>query len=162
MGRIKQKLPEILKRYRYGVLVFLLGLVLMAIPGREKQMQQQAAAPPQTVPGESMEEALEALLSQIHGAGRVEVLLSVANGRETVYQTDEDGSTDTVRRDTVTVTDGARNQTGLVRQVNPPGYRGAVVVCQGGDSAAVCLAIIDAVSKVTGLSADRISVLKMK
>ena len=39
---------------------------------------------------------------------------------------------------------------------------GAIVVCQGGDNATVRLAIIEAVSNVTGLGADKISVLKMK
>lgn len=35
------------------------------------------------------------------------------------------------------------------------------MVCQGADNAAVRLAIVEAVSKVTGLGANRISVLKM-
>jgi stage III sporulation protein AG len=39
---------------------------------------------------------------------------------------------------------------------------GAIVVCQGGDQPTVRLAILDAVSKVTGLGADKISILKMK
>ena len=62
----------------------------------------------------------------------------------------------------MTVTDGQRNETGLVRQVNPPSYLGAVVVCQGGDDPRVQLDIVNAVSRITGLGADRISVLKMK
>jgi len=41
-------------------------------------------------------------------------------------------------------------------------YRGAVVVCQGGDNASVRLAVVEAVSNATGLTSDRITVLKMK
>ena len=55
-----------------------------------------------------------------------------------------------------------RKQTGLVQQVNPPTYLGAVIVCQGADSASVRLAIVEAVGSVTGLSTDKITVLKMK
>jgi len=36
------------------------------------------------------------------------------------------------------------------------------VVCQGADRAGVRLAVVDAVKSVTGLSSDRITVLKMK
>ena len=41
-----------------------------------------------------------------------------------------------------------------------PTYRGALVVCQGGDRADVRLAVIEAVSVLTGLSSDRITVAK--
>jgi hypothetical protein len=41
-------------------------------------------------------------------------------------------------------------------------YQGAVVLCQGAADAAVRLAVVEAVSKATGLGADKICVLKMK
>lgn len=114
----------------------------------------------------SVEEQLGSILSQVRGAGEVQVMLTQAYGEETLYQTNEDfsdaGDSNTTRIDTVTITDADRNETGLVRQVNPPTYQGAIIVCQGADSPTVRLAIIEAVSKVTGLGADKISVLKMK
>jgi uncharacterized protein with ATP-grasp and redox domains len=111
-------------------------------------------------------EQLEEILSQVAGAGRVKVLLTVEEGAWTRYQTDSDtqnaGDSRSVRVDTVIVTDRERAQSGLVTQVNPPVYLGAVVVCQGAESAAVRLAITEAVSDATGLTSDKISVLKMK
>lgn len=106
------------------------------------------------------EERLEQILCAVKGAGRVEVLLSYAAGERTVYQTDTDSGAE--RSDTVTVTDADRNQTGLVSQVVPPVYQGAVIVCQGAGDPTVRLAIVDAVSKYTGLGLDQISVLEMK
>ena len=41
-----------------------------------------------------------------------------------------------------------------------PTYRGALVVCQGGDRAEVRLAVTEAVAALTGLPADRITVAK--
>ena len=79
-----------------------------------------------------------------------------------MYQTDEDSASSGVRSDTVLLNGPDRSQTGLVRQVNPPTYLGAVIVCQGADSASVRLAIVEAVGSVTGLSTDKITVLKMK
>ena len=98
--------------------------------------------------------------------GKVRVLLTVSQGERTIYVYDEDTS-DTPdsansRREAVVITDGSRAQSGLVSQVLPPVYLGAVVVCQGGDLPGVRLAVVEAVSAATGLTADKISVLKMK
>ena len=110
----------------------------------------------------SISESLEQILGQIEGVGKVKVMLTQSAGEITIYQEDTDHSADTVREDTVLVTGESRQEMGLVRQVIPPKYQGAVVVCQGGDRAAVRLAIVDAVAAVTGLTSDRITVLKMK
>ena len=109
---------------------------------------------------------MAALLTQIEGVGKVEVMLTIASGEETVFQTDQDISmgndTQSTRQETVMTTDTQRNQTGLIKQINPARYLGAVIVCQGADSPSVRFAVVDAVSKATGLGSDRISVLKMK
>ena len=57
---------------------------------------------------------------------------------------------------------GSGQQEGLVRDSHAPNYRGAVILCKGADQAAVKLAVVEAVSRVTGLRTDQISVLKMK
>jgi stage III sporulation protein AG len=103
---------------------------------------------------------LAAILGQISGVGRVEVLLTEAAGADTVYQVDT--RQNQANADTVIITDRNREETGLVKQIFPPVYRGAVVVCQGADSAGVRLNVVDAVKSVTGLSSDCITVLKMK
>lgn len=154
----------LVKKYACVALILVLGIVLMLLPeGRsrttskeETGSQEQTAAPP------SVEEALEELLSQIHGAGKVRLLLTVAQGTSTVYQTDTAGAGDSLKVETVILTDSGKSQQGLVRQVNPETYLGAVVVCQGGDSPAVRLAVTQAVAAATSLSTDKITVLKMK
>lgn len=167
MDRIawKDKVLEFLKKYRYAVLILLLGLVLMSLPPMGGEEEQPPATEPQPVSA-TLEQRLEDILSQIQGAGSVRVMLTQQTGERYTYQTDEDLSDSTdgssARRDTVIITDADRAQQGLIRQVDPPVYLGAVVVCQGADSASVRLAIVEAVSNATGLGADKISVLKMK
>lgn len=161
---IANRAVEFIKKYRYPVLILLLGLVLMLIPtGSRETVTEQ---PVETQEEATMEERLEELLSQIQGAGKVRVMLSYSGGEQTLYQTNEDivtgSDSSTIRQDAVTVTDSDRNETGLVKQVIPATYLGAIVLCQGADSAAVRLAIADAVSKITGLGTDKISILKMK
>ena len=60
---------------------------------------------------------------------------------------------------TVLVDDGSAEAPVVTRTVYPT-YRGALVVCQGGDRADVKLAVTEAVAALTGLSADRITVAK--
>ncbi len=163
--RMKTKAVELLGKYRYAVLILVLGIVLMLLP--DTNQEQETLQPTHAASAElTVEQQLSQLLSRIKGAGEVEVMLSLASGAQTVYQTDTDTSVDgdktSGKSDTVTVTDSDRNETGLVKQVNPPVYQGAVVLCQGADNPAVKLAIVDAVAKYTGLGADKISVQKMK
>lgn len=159
--RMKEKLISFLKQYRYVALVILLGLVLMAIPDADAEPE----ADPVTVQAAETvdpEQRLEKILGQIEGVGKVQVLLTEAEGVRTRYIYNEDSTSDAIRSEAVIITDGDRAQQGLVEQVIPPTYQGAIIVCQGGDRASVQLAIVEAVSDVTGLSADKITVLKMK
>ena len=88
------------------------------------------------------------------------MLLTEASGRDVIYQTDT--AQNQSKLDTVIVRDGNHQETGLVKQILPPVYKGAVVVCQGADSAVVRLHVVEAVKSVTGLASDCITVLKMK
>lgn len=156
---------EVFQKYRYVMLVLLTGLFLMLLPGRE-----QSTAPTESrvavQQADDLEKRLELLLSQLYGAGKVKVLLSEAAGEQILYQFNESKDTqdtsESVRRDTVVVSGADRSEQGLITQTLAPRYQGAVVLCQGADSASVRLSIIEAVSSATGLSTNHISVFKMK
>lgn len=155
------KLKSLAGKYRYVFLVVIAGIFLMCLPGRQEKTDATASPIAET---QSLQEDLEQILETIQGVGKVRVLLTQAVGERSEYIRDENygGSGDTRQWDTVIITDENRAQKGLVSQVISPVYQGAVVVCQGGDSAAVRLAVVEAVCDATGLSADKISVLKMK
>lgn len=159
-------LKEYCKKYRFAALVLLCGIVLMMLPSEKKTPEKTIDSQPDAATEESLQEQLETILSQISGAGRVQVLLSQEAGEEVLYQDDTSesgaGETGSRKRETVTVTSSDRAEQGLVRQRKAPVYRGAVVLCQGADSAAVRLAVVAAVSSATGLASNRITVLKMK
>lgn len=160
-----KKAAKPMEKYKYVILVLIIGLALMLLPSRTntdniriKNSEQETVIP--------LNEQIAALLTKVEGAGKVEVMLSIETGEEILYQSDEDintgEQTNTSRKETVVITDSERNEIGLIKQTNPPNYLGAIVVCQGADSPRVQLALCDAVSKITGLSSDRISILKMK
>ena len=159
----KQRINALLGKYKYPILVALVGLGLMLLPSEQEPTE--PTEPPRAVEC-SLEEKLEALLGRIEGAGQVSVLLTEKEGSQTLYQTDSQTDADDSgsRRtdDTVLIEDENRTESGLVRQTLGPVYRGAVVLCQGADDPTVKLAVVEAVRCVTGLGADQISVQKMK
>ena len=154
------------KKYRFPALILLLGIILMTLPIKEKKAAEPVQTEEPNISQTDLQGALEDILCLIQGAGKVRVLLTEAAGEQTLYQTDEDmqanGESESIRQDTVLLTDSAREEAGLIRQIIPPVYQGAVILCQGADSAAVRLAIIQAVASATGLTSDKIAVLKMK
>ncbi len=163
---LKNKAVAWLRKYKYAGMILLIGLILLLLPTGNTEEENSTVI---SVPEKntlSVEDRLTEILSMISGAGEVRVMLTVSAGEEVMYQTDRDASADEKgtdeRTDTVTVTDAQRNETGLVRQINPPTYLGAVVVCQGADDPLVRLAVTEAVSKITGLGTDKIFVVKMR
>ena len=166
MDRIgfQKKLSTIFERYKYVLLVVVLGLVLMLWPsGKETNPVIQTT--PQSDQMISISEELSAILGQIRGVGRVRVMITEQSGSETHYQTDVSGTenADSISNDSRTVLiSSSGSETGLIKSVTAPVYQGAIVVCQGADDPAIRLAVSQAVSSVTGISTDRISVLKMK
>ena len=160
-NELKGKIIRSVGKYRYVLLIVMVGLALMAIPGQEDAEQIQISdSEEETI---DQEKKLEEILEQIQGVGRVRVMLTEAEGSVTAYQSDTDtASGGSVRSETVIVSGSNREESGLIKSVTPPTYLGAIVVCQGGDNASVRYMLVQAVSSVTGLSADRITVLKMK
>lgn len=154
-----------IKKYKYLVLVLAIGCVLMIMPSVQHADKSADTSIEQIENAPDIEGRLSEILSKVEGAGEVMLMLTIAEGEEIKYQEDEkldeSDSVSNVNRDTIIVTDSERNQNGLVKQVNPAVYKGAIIVCQGADSPVVRLALIDALSKLTGLTSDKISVLKM-
>ena len=168
MGRVEisGKLKELFGNYKYVLLILCIGICLMLFPDNDNTVKQKSITAPALETPAGCEEKLEEILGQIEGVGKTKVLLTEAEGSQTIYQTDKDitgSQANTNQRiETVIVTNSNREERGLIRSVTPPVYLGAIIVCQGGDIPSVRLSVVQAVSNVTGISTDRIAVLKMK
>lgn len=164
--KLKTRITEVIGKYKYVWIVLAVGMALMMLPEKsiaEPKLEQQNT---EVREEKSVSDQLEDILGHINGAGRVQVMLTVAQGERTIYQTDSsytqnENHTES-RTETILITDHQRNETGLIHQKNPPIYQGAIVLAQGADDPSVKLAIVKAVGDVTGLGADRISVLKIQ
>lgn len=167
-----RRLPQRLGKFKYPVLILLLGVLLLLLPrpsGREAEPEATAPAVEERSTLAVEETRLANLLSRIQGAGAVEVMLSLKSGEQIHYQTDTQlqtgGSTEESLRqedNTVLYGTGSGTQSALVQQVTAPTYQGAIVVCQGADDPGVKLALVQAVASVTGLGTDQITVVKMR
>ncbi len=163
IGKLGGKLTQGIKKYRYPLLVLLVGILLMILPGQKKEKTSVQEPVQQTqAPQTDMVQELENILGQIKGVGKVQVLLTQSAGERYEFQQDRNQSDTGEAGDTVIITDADRNQSPVLVQTMGPEYLGAIIVCQGASTPEVKLAVVEAVSKATGLSTDRISVLKMK
>lgn len=158
----KWSMGNLWKKYKYVGLVVLAGIVLMVLPAGTS-----APDPQKDSAGFSLEDTerrMEELLGRMDGVGRVQVMLTLKNGSslelaEDADSTERDGETRT-QREPVTLNRGSGYQDVVVTQETYPVYLGAVVVCQGAGSSGVRLAVTEAVAALTGLPADRITVVQ--
>lgn len=162
--KVSKHASAIFEKNKFVLLIVALGIIFMMLPtGDGDEIPKNSE--PVSVEASSITDELCAILGQIQGVGKVRVMITEQSSAQTVYQVDEDrtegSDTNSVRRETV-ILSGNGAESGLIQTVTPPTYLGAIIVCQGADSPAVRLAVINAVSAVTGISTDRISVLKMK
>ena len=156
--RWTKKWREVLERYRYGLLVLVLGVVLLTLPTQGQGQREEPPAPSGDFQLEEFEGRMEEVLSRIHGAGETKVILTLDSGNRQVLAQDQERDGDGGTATTVVVGKGSGTQEVVALQTLAPKFRGALVVCPGGGDPGIKLQLIEAVSALTGLGADRISV----
>ena len=151
-----------LGKYQAVLLVVAVGALLLLLPagggdGAARSQEDEAAADMFDL--EAFEQRLETTLSQIQGVGKVRVVLTLDGGSRRILAQDVeregDGGSSTA---VVTVGGGSAGQEAVPLQTMAPDFRGALVVCSGGGEPQIQLQIMQAVSALTGLSSNRISV----
>lgn len=165
-----KKFLTFLDTYKYVLLVVLVGILLLVLPGQKTEPR---AGPAQLTQQETsgfdlekMERKLSAALSQVEGAGEVTVVLTVQNSSRQVLAQDgkttqKEGASERTA-ETVVVSKGSGTQEPVLVEQIYPDFQGALVVCTGGEEAAVRLKLVEAVCALTGLGADKISICKGK
>lgn len=164
----EKRLKTALGRYKYVFLVLLAGALLLLWPTGETRSQVQppgeGAAVEEGFDTGELEERLEEVLSQVEGAGKVRVVLTLESGsRRFLAQniTRQEGQGESGYESSVVLASrGSGSEEAVELQSMAPGYRGALVVCPGGGDPQVKLTLTRAVSVLTGLGADAISVCK--
>lgn len=161
MGKVRWS--ELWKKYKFVLLVVLVGIILMLLPvsSQTKETEENKSQIPQeSFDLAAMEQRMEEVLGKIDGVGKLRLMLTLQNGTRLTLAEDTQRDQDRTQRETVTLNRGSGNQEIVITNRFYPVYQGAVVVCQGADSSAVRLAITETVQALTGLPSDRIRVAK--
>ena len=164
LRRLAGAVKDSFGKYRLAWLVIGIGLLLLMLPlGREEPQEAEIDREVSDFDLAGTEKRLADALSRIDGAGDVTVLLTVQNGpmRVLAEDVDRDGG-DRRSTQTVVLSKGSGQQETVTVQEVYPRYQGALLVCAGGDDPAVRLRLTEAVSALTGLGADKISISKGK
>lgn len=163
-----EKLLRLVGKKKYAVILALVGAALLTLPALAEKRPEKAEAP-SDVPEFSVaaeEKRIADALSRADGAGRVTVVLSVSGSvrreiAENVEKSASDGKTE-ISEKAVTVQSGGSVQEAVTLRYENPEYTGALVIAEGAGSGRVRLSLTQAVSALTGLGSDRITVIKMK
>ncbi len=165
---------QFFEKYKFLLLIVCAGILLLLLPtksGQTKSVSSSASEQGILFSLEEEEQKMKQALSKVSGAGRVEVVLTLQNSGERFFLQDEtknqkagaDGELEqNSEQSAVVISRGSGLQETVLTQQEYPNYQGALVVCEGGENPSVCLELTKAVSALTGLGADKITVLKMR
>ncbi|MCI9332210.1 MAG: hypothetical protein HFG05_08565 [Oscillibacter sp.] len=165
---------KIWNKYKYAALVALIGAGLLLWPGLsggEEGLRREKPSAPASQSGwdlQTIQTEMEEILGAMDGVGQVKVMLTVdsdgerqlAQDTQLSYSGDTAAPEDYARKTETVRLDGSSGDETVVVRRTWPTYRGALVVCQGGGSAEVRLAVTGAVAALTGLPTDRVTVAK--
>lgn len=159
------KLTVYVEKYKYVLLVLAAGIVLMLLPWPRTTADKIVSETPQeNFSLTQVQREMEDLLCHIKGVGQIKVMLTLKSGsalqlaeNKTSSQRDAENKQDL---EIVKLNRGSGTQDVVITEQIYPTYQGAVIVCQGADDPKVCLSVTEAVAVLTGLSSEKISVVK--
>ena len=161
---MKNKVMELFKKYKWPALVLAVGIALMLLPLTAQKEQKVVSQNEDSFSLTKTQEDMERILSKIHGVGRVTVMLTLKSGNTLQLAQNNDYTEKEHEKkqnlEVIKLNRGSGTQEVVVTQETYPVYLGAVVVCDGADDANVCLSVTEAVSVLTGLSSDKITIAK--
>ena len=136
-----------------GLLAMLLILLSELLPSGKTPSAEPAG---QTVTEyqTQLETRLEKLISQMAGAGKTTVMITLENGEETLYALDTQSGQMQQQQTHVLLEDG----TALAETIYQPQVRGVAVLCEGGADVGVAARITELVSALLDLPSNRICV----
>jgi len=177
VSEISKKLLTLFGRYKYVLLVLAVGIGLLAWPmggGPDQEPIEPAGSAYDTFAIRELEARLEEALASIRGVGRTRVVLTLKTDMGVLLSKDEKESQHrelengnlrsyTFETDSRTVMkNGSDGGAPIIVGRVYPEFMGALVVCEGAGDKTVELRLVEAISALTGLGADKITVAIME
>ena len=110
MGKVKWS--ELWKKYKFVLLVVLVGILLMLLPvsSGTKEPAAEAQTPEESFDLEAVEQRMEALLGRIDGVGKLRLMLTLQSGTRLTLAEDSQRDQSRTQRETVTLNRGSSSQ----------------------------------------------------
>ncbi len=167
------------EKYGYKIFLFmgLFGVVLIYISEIDYRNEKTESEMTTETYRLTLEQSLTELLSEVDGAGKVKLMVTLESGEENVYamqeKTDSDEQTvmahqseQTQRRSSyeneIVMTDAGSGRQPVIEKTLRPPVQGVVVVCQGAGDITVVSNITNAVSVALNIPTNRVCVIKMQ
>ncbi|MGI6265393.1 MAG: stage III sporulation protein AG [Acutalibacteraceae bacterium] len=178
LGRLRDRLSEG-KAQKWIVAAGVLGMALILLSEFWPSSQPAGAAPSADVDDYAvrLEERLTGLIETVAGAGKCRVLVTLENGVQYVYATQQRANSqstedtgdvssrisrqDDTEESVILVESADRGREGLLVTAIEPTVKGVVVVCEGGDDEQVREQIERVVTTALNVSARRVCVGKL-
>ncbi len=106
------------------------------------------------------EQELKELLQKVYGVGKAEVMLTLKGSNEKVTLKDSTYKGEDTEEETVLIEDSDRNSSPYILQEKEPEVEGVVIVCEGGEDAAIKREITEAVRALFQIESHKIKILK--
>lgn len=164
---MKVKFPQIsdrwkgaVERYKYVLVVIGVGLLFLSLPTGGGTPSVEVGNGEEIFNVTAFEQHIADHLSLIQGAGATRVVLTLKNDGTRMYAQDVVFDVNGKNTATTVTVGSGTSEAALPVQQGYPEFQGALVICPGGDLPQVQLALVSALSALTGLGSDRISVCK--
>lgn len=125
---------------------------------------------------EKMENKLEQVLTRIKGVGTVQIMMTVEQGAEYIYASEDKVGTDryqdydgnqpkkvqtktTTENNYILVDDSRGNAQPVIKTQIEPTIKGVMVVCDGAGDAVVCGRVTEALTTVLGIGANQVCIV---
>lgn len=177
MTDIKTRLMKILRSTRKSTWLLILGLCGILLIGASAILDDQTvdedaatAASDTTAYVQALEARLEDMVSSIKGAGKARVMVTLENGVEYVYASEEKSNSDHTQTDaqisarddsqrTIVTVDAENGKEGLLITEIQPTVRGVVVACEGAESEEISALVTLAVKTALDINDRHVCVI---
>ena len=167
--------PENKKTLIWMITICVLGIVLLYCSSHWTNPKEDTTQAEQTIPQNNqrpeqiLEEEMERILSQIAGAGEVEVMLTYRSTQEHVPATEQiieettrEGENTKKEEQHMVLLEQENGQTPMILTELAPQVEGVVIVAQGAGDAVVCNSLHQAAQALLQVPSHKIAIIKMK
>lgn len=158
---------KLFSKYKYFILVLVIGIIFIGFPGSLDTQVTNESKETTNFNIIEFEKKLETAISNIDGAGKTSVVLTLLSTEESIYATDiksdiTDGDNKKLEENITVVSTGSYGEEPLLIKKIYPTFKGVGVICEGGDNSVTKLEITEFLTSVLGIRVKDISISKMK